>query len=136
MKTVIAGVLMTGLSCCAQQAGTGFATSGGVRVNPVTDTVFEVIPRIGEEPSGLWRGAGEFARRELGAADTAQVYVVGGAGPGVTSGSRSAAQFSLLPPGEARGATGRNSRWGPQPGARATVLQARLRCKRRHNSRD
>ncbi len=136
MKTWMSGILLLCLSGCAQQEGGGYVTIGGVRVNPVTASVFEVIPRPGEEINGLWCGAGQYARFELGAPDNARVYVVSGAGPGVTSDSKSAAQFSLGPLAQAEGAGARNSTWGPQLGASTTVRNARSRCGIRQSSDD
>lgn len=136
MKPVVAGMLVAALAGCDAQNGGGFVTVGGVRVNPVSATVFEVIARPGEEKHGLWCGAGQYARHELGAANSATVFVVGGAGRGVTADSPSAAQFSLLPPGQAEGATGRRSNWGPQPGMGTTVGSASRQCGRQQRSDD
>ncbi len=109
----------------------GFVTNTGVRVNPVNANVFEVVPKAGARGSSpFWCGAGQYARRALGAQDNARVHVVGGVGPGVTSTSPDTAQFSLLPAGQAEGATGRTGSWGPSLGASKTVISARSGCSR------
>lgn len=136
MRYVICGVLAAGLAGCSEQGSGGFVTIGGTRVNPVSGSVFEVIPRPGNESWAYWCGAGQYARFELGAADNAIVYVVGGAGQGVTADSPSAVQFSLLPPGKAQRASGRSSSWGPRLGAGTTVRDARSSCGRTRNDDD
>lgn len=101
-----------------------------MRANPVTEDVFEVFARPGGRQSDFWCGAGNYASRVLDAPDTAPVYAVGGAGQGVTMKSPDAAQFSLKPPGDARGATGRPAKgsWGPDVGQAVSVGQARRSC--------
>lgn len=124
------------LMACDGTGSSAFVTSNGVRVNPVNDEVFEVLARPISEPSDFWCGAGSYARRQLDAPDTASVYVVGGAGPGVTASSRDAAQFSLKPPTQISGATGRAAAWGPELGSANSVGQARRSCRRTPNFSD
>ncbi|CUH53247.1 hypothetical protein [Shimia marina] len=119
------------LSCVALAgclSSEGFVTSSGVRVNPVNADVFEVAARPGQGVSDFWCGAGDYAWRALGAADNERVYVVGGAGPGVTSDSKDTMQFSLKQPGDVQGATGRQGKWGPHVGRNYFVGDARHQC--------
>ncbi|MBO9472567.1 hypothetical protein J7413_03365 [Shimia sp. R10_1] len=122
-------VLVPFVLMACEGAGSVFVTSNGVRVNPVNADVFEVLARPAGRASDFWCGAGHYARRALDAPDTALVYVVGGAGPGVTANTPDAAQFSLKPPSEVSGATGRAGSWGPDVGAATSVGQARRSCR-------
>lgn len=113
---------------CTTESSGGFQNSAGSRVNPVSENVFEVIVRPGNEYSKFWCGAGDYAARVLGAPANARLYVVGGAGQAVTMSSPNGAQFSLVPPEQAKGATGRNSGWGPKLGRNEFVGDAQLFC--------
>ena len=123
-------VALFGLAACAELGDGGFVTSGGTRVNPVNEDVFEVIARPGNERNQFWCGAGEYARRALGAPANAKVYAVGGAGQAVTMDSPNGAQFSLKPASQVTGATGRDTRWGPRLGQSMFVADASSRCNR------
>ena len=122
------------LVSCSETSGsgnTGFVTTGGVRVNPVSADVFEVAARPNLNMyNALWCGAGNYASQALGAPANVRIYVVGEAGPGYTSESRDAAQFSLKPPGQAAGASGRKGTWGPRIGEDEFVGDARYYCDR------
>lgn len=120
--------LIAGLAACEATEGGGFVTSGGARVNPVSADTFEVYVRPGNEINQFWCGAGEYASRALGAPQNARVYVVGGAGQGFTVDSPNTMQFSLLPPGQATGASARPAKWGPDIGEEEFVGDARARC--------
>lgn len=114
---------------CADTGSSGqFVARGGIKVFPVNADVFEVAARPGQLQSDFWCGAGDYARRALGASDSTLIYVVGGAGPGVMSESRDAAQFSLKPLSQVSGATGRTGSWGPKLGQASRVVLARQRC--------
>ncbi len=112
------------------EGSTAFTAQNGVRVNPVNADVFEVFARPSGRKSDFWCGAGSYAFRVLGASDGAPVYAVGGAGRGVSLDSPDAAQFSLKPPGQASGATGRPASrgWGPEVGQSVSVGRARNSC--------
>ncbi len=120
------------LAACSETTGSGsggFVTTGGIRVNPVSQDVFEVAARPNlNMHNALWCGAGNYAGQALGAPAGARVYVVGEAGPGFTSDSRDAAQFSLKPSGQAQGASGRKGSWGPRIGEDKFVGDARDYC--------
>lgn len=66
-----------------------------MRAYPVDDAVFEVIARTAAASGAYWCGAADYAQRVLGAEWTAQIYVVRGRGPSVTTGRRTAVQFTL-----------------------------------------
>lgn len=74
-----------------------FTTARGVRVNPVDDLVFEVIPKSSGSYSDFWCGASEYSRRVKGASWTDRIYVVQGRSTSVTTGRRSAVQYTLSP---------------------------------------
>jgi len=70
------------------------ASRHSIRVNPVYDGVFEVIPRSG---NGFlfWCGAADYAHRELRMPWSAKLHITRGLGPSETTGRRSAVQFTL-----------------------------------------
>ncbi|WP_353344375.1 hypothetical protein [Aquicoccus sp. SU-CL01552] len=72
-----------------------FTGRNGTRVNPINDSSFEVITRIGGAVDDYWCGASDYARRVLGASWTAQIYLLRGRGPSVTTGRRTAVQFTM-----------------------------------------
>ncbi|PSL20017.1 hypothetical protein CLV88_10476 [Shimia abyssi] len=127
------------LSCfafvaCSETSSGGFHTRNGVRVAPVNAQVFEVS----QSPSGVgeadfWCGAGDYARRMLGAKDSERVYVVSEAGPGVVAQSNSTVQFSMSPPEQTQGALGRVSSWGPKIGTSSSVVRSASSCRTPQN---
>lgn len=74
-----------------------FSAKRNMRVYPVDNVVFEVIARTAGGAGDYWCGAADYAQRALGASWTARVYVVRGRGPSVTTGRRTAVQFTLQP---------------------------------------
>lgn len=98
-RKTIAAALATGLmaTVLAPLGAEAFTTPRGVRVNPVNDVVFEVIPKSSGSYGDFWCGASEYARRVQGAGWTDRVYVVQGRSPSVTTNRRSAVQFTLYP---------------------------------------
>jgi hypothetical protein len=116
------------LGACMDTSSGGFVSRGGIRVIPVNADVFEVGVRANAVEANFWCGAGDYARRQLGAPDSARVYVVGGTGPGTVSNNPETAQFSLKPPQAVQGATGRSGSWGPRLGSSRTVGLARNQC--------
>lgn len=117
------------LAACSTGAG-GFQTHEGTRVNPVSADVFEVIARPGNEVNQFWCGAGEYARRALGAPPNARVYVVRAAGRAETMDAPSAVQFSLNSPGAGPSIGNRGSHWGPWLGESKFVGDASRGCGR------
>ncbi|MDE4173418.1 hypothetical protein PXK01_04575 [Phaeobacter sp. PT47_59] len=129
MKHVFASV------CCVMalhlgSAAQAFTTSDGVRVNPVSPGVFEVIPQNSGSPRDFWCGASEYARRVLGAGWQDKVYVLRGRGVSVTTGKRSAVQFTLSAERIDVPSVGRRSwlRIGLRVGDALSVQQAGLYC--------
>ncbi|MEP1327197.1 MULTISPECIES: hypothetical protein [Rhodobacterales] len=113
-----------------------FTAKPGVRVNPVDSQVFEVIPTSGGDLRDFWCGAAEYARRVKGAGWTDQVYVVRGRGASVTTGRRTAVQFTLSPAEVAEFPRPQGwLRWGINPGDRMSVQQARGYCHQRETER-
>ncbi|MFY0660683.1 MAG: hypothetical protein JXR15_09335 [Shimia sp.] len=132
MKRLFALALLM-IPACSEGGGLGpsdFMTVGNIRVNQVSADVFEVAARPGGNPTAqYWCGAGNYAAQVLGAPAGARVYVVGEAGRGVASESLDTAQFSLKPAGQAAGATGRTSTYGPRIGEDEFVADARRYCR-------
>lgn len=83
-----------------------FSAKRHMRVNPVNETVFEVIAPTAAGAGDYWCGAADYAYRALGAAWTAPIYIVRGRGPSVTTGRRTAVQFTLSPQAAGVPATG------------------------------
>ena len=109
-----------------------FTTPGGVRVNPVDNEVYEVIPKSSGSFDEFWCGASEYARRVKGAAWQDLIYVVQGRSTSVTTGRKSAVQFSLSPElaGEPLPSPLGWLALGFKPGNRMTVQDARSYCNR------
>lgn len=93
-KVIAAGLAAALLAPVSAEA---FTTPRGVKVNPVNDLIFEVIPTSSGSYGDFWCGASEYARRVKGAGWTDRVYVVQGRATSVTTGRRSAVQFTLSP---------------------------------------
>ncbi|MDK3075473.1 hypothetical protein QO034_20570 [Sedimentitalea sp. JM2-8] len=81
----------------APGAGDAFTSRSGARVNPVNQAVFEVVPRSSGNGPIIWCAAADYAQRALKAPWQARVYVARGRGVSVTTGRRSAVQFTLDP---------------------------------------
>lgn len=79
---------------------TADAARNGYRTEPINSTDFEVIPRAQQFTDGYWCAAADFARRKLGAGWQQQIYVLRGYGPSVTTGRKTAVQFTLKKPAE------------------------------------
>ncbi|MEX0300909.1 MAG: hypothetical protein AB3N24_00665 [Leisingera sp.] len=94
LLTVLGFACLTALPATAVDA---FTTSRGVRVLPVNDIVYEVVPRGASGTWNYWCAAAEYARRELGANWADRFYVVRGRDVSVTTGRRSSVQFTLYP---------------------------------------
>jgi hypothetical protein len=72
-----------------------FTSRDGARVNPVSDAVFEVVPRGSGLGRNFWCSAGDYAHRALKAPWQAQLYIFRDRGPSETTSRRSAVQFTL-----------------------------------------
>lgn len=73
------------------------STARNTRTLPANGGVFEVTARSAAGAEVYWCGASDYARRVLGADWSAEIYVVRGRGPSVTTGRKTAVQFSLDP---------------------------------------
>lgn len=69
-------------------------------VNPISDTVFEVVGRSGSGGPEFWCAAGDYARRAIGAVPTQRIYLVRGPAPAITRNWNRAVLFSLTQPQE------------------------------------
>ena len=98
LNRLVAGAgLFAAFAMALPDPGDAFTGRRGTRVNPVDDAVFEVIARTAGSGADYWCGAGEYASRALHAAWTARIYIARGRGPSVTTGRKSAVQFTLDP---------------------------------------
>lgn len=77
-------------------AAQGYRSPRGVRVNQVSNILFEAIGSS-SQGSDFWCAASDYARRYLGAGWSQQIYVARGMGPSVTTNRRSAVHFTLDP---------------------------------------
>lgn len=103
--------------------------SRGIQVNPIDALIFEVIPTASGSYGDFWCGASEYARIEQGAGWRDYIYVVQGRSPSVTTGRRSAVQFTLAP--DEVGVAPPPQGWlalGIHAGDRMSVQQARSYC--------
>lgn len=133
MKRFSIALVLLAAACSETESDGGFQTFTGVRVNPVNQSIFEAIPRSASSGSQFWCGAGEYARRVLGARPGDKVYVVSEAGPAVTMSAPSAVQFSLKPAGQVQGAAGHRATWGPKIGDDEFAGDASRKCNRDPN---
>lgn len=100
------GALLALLPVLSPDAAMAFSGKRGTRVAPVNDVVFEVVARGSGTGYDYWCGAADYARRALGAAWTDTIYIARGRGQSVTTGRRSAVQFTLNPSAAGITATG------------------------------
>lgn len=105
------------------------AGRGGYQTEAISNTEFEVIPRARRDVDGYWCAAADFARRTLGAGWQQRIYVLRGYGPSVTTGRKTAVQFSLKMP--ANTAQSGSISVGFKPGESMSVQGANGRCNRR-----
>ncbi|MEX0308161.1 MAG: hypothetical protein AB3N12_12325 [Ruegeria sp.] len=104
------------------------AAPNGYRTEAMSGTEFEVIPRARQDIDGYWCAAADFARRKLGAGWQQRIYVLRGYGPSVTTGRRTAVQFTLKAPANADQQSSFSV--GFQPGSSMSVQGANGRCGR------
>ncbi len=78
-----------------------FTAENRLTVAPMADGAFEVIEAHGSGARALWCAAGDYARDNLNAADTARLYVVAPRGDSQTTPGRKAVRFALTPDGTA-----------------------------------
>jgi len=87
--------VLTALCLALPIPAEAFTGRHGTRVNPMGDSSFEVIARTGGPVDEYWCGASDYARLVLGAPWTAQIYLLRGRGHSVTTGRRTAVQFTM-----------------------------------------
>lgn len=95
MKLVTAAaIIAASLMMALPDSSAASSSRHSIRVNPVSDSVFEVIPRSG---NGFlfWCGAADYAHRVLRQPWNATLHILRGMGPSETTGRRSAVQFTL-----------------------------------------
>lgn len=107
---------------------TADAAPNGYRTEPINSTDFEVIPRADQFADGYWCAAADFARRKLGAGWQQRIYVLRGYGPSVTTGRKTAVQFSLNQPADGTPQKSSFVTAGFVPGSSMSVQGANGRC--------
>ena len=95
MKIRVLKICALGALCLTAAGGNAFTSRDGSRVNPVSDVVFEVVPKGGGLGRNYWCAAGDYAQRALKAPWDAQLYISRSRGPSETTNRRSAVQFTL-----------------------------------------
>ncbi len=120
----------TTIALIAFGASSSSAAPNGFQTMGIDATDFEVIPRARQDIDGYWCAAADFARRKLGAGWQQQIYVLRGYGPSVTTGRRTAVQFTLNAPANAPQQSS-ISVSNFQPGHSMSVQGANARCSRR-----
>ena len=97
---ILLATVMAVITVIAVMPGVAMAWKADNRhiVNPVSDTVFEVVGRPGSGGVEFWCAAGDYARRVLGAKATQKVYLVRGPAPAQTRHWNRAVLFSLEAP--------------------------------------
>ncbi|WP_052265137.1 hypothetical protein [Ruegeria sp. ANG-R] len=104
------------------------AAPNGYQTEAMSGTEFEVIPRARQDIDGYWCAAADYARRTLGAGWHQRIYVLRGYGPSVTTGRRTAVQFTLKAPANADQQSSISA--GFRPGDSMSVQGANGRCGR------
>ncbi|MFT7597005.1 MAG: hypothetical protein ACI8R4_004348 [Paracoccaceae bacterium] len=92
-----AAAMLALLATLSPRPADAFNGKFGVRVAPVNDVVFEVVPRSSGTGPIFWCGAADYARQVLGAGWKTTIYIARGRGQSVTTNRRSAVQFTLDP---------------------------------------
>lgn len=124
---LVAMAMVIGLSAQAE----ALTTRTGDRVLDVNGVVFEVIPRGQQRSGDFWCAASEYARRALGAGWNDRIYIARGRGPSVTTGRKTAVQFTMNP--QAAGITPLQNdltsiRFGLKVGDNMSINQANGYC--------
>ncbi|NOD74986.1 MULTISPECIES: hypothetical protein [unclassified Ruegeria] len=107
---------------------TADAARNGYRTEPINATDFEVIPRGDQRTEGYWCAAADYARRTLGLGWMDRIYVLRGYGPSVTTGRRTAIQFSIKQPQSVDVQPSSFISFGFQPGNSESVQGANAQC--------
>ncbi len=97
MKRTITALLSAATLLSATGAS-AFTASNRMRVNPVSASVFEVVPRGAARTTDYWCAAAEYLLYTGVSKATQRIYVVRAMGPAETANRRSAVQFSITPP--------------------------------------
>ena len=96
MRPILIAALISLAGAVPASAQNAFATNGA-RVYALDANVYEVVGNSGGGYRLFWCGAGEYARRVLGASWSARISVVRGLGPSQATNRRSAVHFTLNP---------------------------------------
>lgn len=92
------GVSLTVLAVIIPTWAAAWWSYNRLEVFPVSDSVWEVVSRVGTSPADFWCGAGDYAQRVLGTPAAERIYIWKAIGPSVNVQGRNAVQFSLSPP--------------------------------------
>ncbi|KIC07797.1 hypothetical protein RA19_21970 [Leisingera sp. ANG-M1] len=95
MKSIsAAAIAAASLLMAVPNNAAAYGSHHGVRVNPVSDAVFEVVGRGGNGYL-FWCGAADYAQRVLQVPWSSELHISRGLGTSETTGRRSAVQFTL-----------------------------------------
>ncbi|WP_291729500.1 hypothetical protein [Leisingera sp. F5] len=94
MKLAAAALFATSLMMALPDSSAANTSRHSIRVNPVSEGVFEVIPNTGNGYL-FWCGAADYAQRVLRVPWNSNLHITRGLGPSETTGRRSAVQFTL-----------------------------------------
>jgi len=98
VRNILIAGATAAFSALAPQLADAWQAENRLTVNPVSDSVFEVIGLPGSPGSEFWCAAGDYALRVLRTSGTQRVYIVRGRAAPVTGTGPSAVQFSLVLP--------------------------------------
>lgn len=123
-------VLISIAAGAAAETGGTFGRNNA-RVNPVSASVFEVIPRASSgKADDIWCSASDFALRRLNARWQDQIFVVRGYAVSETTGRPTSVQFSLDAANVRTDLADARPGGGFAPGDSMKVQIANMRCNR------
>ena len=96
-QTGICLALASTLLLSVPQIAEALSGRRGTTINAVNASVFEVVACGSGRGADYWCGAADYARWALGVGWTQDIYIARGRGPSVTTGRKSAVQFTLDP---------------------------------------
>lgn len=92
-RTMLAAALIL-----APGGGMAYRAINWHEVYPVSETVFEVVGRVGSSAADYWCGAGDYVRNAMGYEAARRIYIWRAIGPSESKPGKKAVQFALAPP--------------------------------------
>lgn len=96
-KSTAIGAIFALLAGLSPDAASAFSGRNGTKIGQVNKAVFEVVVRNTGSGPEYWCGAADYVRQVLGAGWKTEIYIARGRGASVTTGRRSAVQFTITP---------------------------------------